>query len=67
MNEQNSPEFTELPIEPDEMFTREDVERVAKQIWEDEGRPEGKAEEHWRRAQEHLRGHRPKAKAPETI
>lgn len=50
--------------ETDESFTHEDVARVAKQLWEDEGQPEGKAEEHWQRAEEHLRNGRSKPAAP---
>lgn len=33
----------------------DDISERARQYWEDEGRPEGKAEEHWRRAEEELR------------
>lgn len=33
----------------------EQISERAKQIWEDEGRPEGKADEHWLRAEEQLR------------
>jgi DUF2934 family protein len=33
----------------------EDISRRAREIWEEEGRVEGKAEEHWRRAEEELR------------
>ena len=32
-----------------------DIERRAYQIWEEEGRPDGRAEEHWRQAEEDLR------------
>ena len=42
--------------ESDDQFTEEDIAAVAKQMWEEEGRPEGKAEEHWKRAKEHLSG-----------
>lgn len=31
------------------------IATLAQQIWEEEGQPEGKAEEHWRRAEEQLR------------
>lgn len=31
------------------------IAAAAQRIWEDEGRPEGKAEEHWTRAEEQLR------------
>jgi hypothetical protein len=30
---------------------REEIARRAQEIWEDEGRPEGRAEEHWLRAE----------------
>lgn len=40
----------------DELFSDDEIAAVAKQMWEEEGRPEGKAEEHWKRAQEHLAG-----------
>jgi hypothetical protein len=36
--------------------TEEDVAALANQLWEQEGRPEGRAEEHWQRAQAQLRG-----------
>ncbi len=42
--------------EPEETLNEEDIAAVAKQMWEEQGRPEGKAEEHWRRAREHLSG-----------
>ena len=61
MNETNSDAASGPEIKHDERFTQEDVARVAKQIWEDEGRPEGKSEEHWERAEEHLRGDRAKS------
>lgn len=35
--------------------SEEQIAEVARKIWEDEGQPEGKAEEHWSRAQEQLR------------
>ncbi|MGB8167707.1 MAG: DUF2934 domain-containing protein [Chthoniobacteraceae bacterium] len=35
--------------------SEEDIAHVAKRIWEEEGRPEGKAEEHWQRAVTELR------------
>jgi len=31
------------------------ISEHARQLWEEEGQPEGKAEEHWARAQEQLR------------
>lgn len=40
--------------EPNETFSEDDIAAVAKQIWEEEGRPEGKAEEHWEKARRHL-------------
>jgi hypothetical protein len=33
----------------------EDIAERAYQIWEDEGQPHGKDEEHWQRAEEELR------------
>ena len=35
--------------------TDEQTADLARKIWEEEGQPEGKAEEHWARAQEQLR------------
>jgi hypothetical protein len=35
--------------------SNEDIARLAQLYWEEEGHPEGRAEEHWRRAEEHLR------------
>jgi hypothetical protein len=40
------------PVEP----LHEHISRRAREFWEEKGRPEGKAEEHWRRAEEELRG-----------
>lgn len=37
--------------------TREEIATLAEKYWEEEGRPEGKAEEHWARAEEALRQH----------
>jgi hypothetical protein len=36
--------------------SEEDITALAHQLWEEEGRPEGKADEHWRRAEAQLRG-----------
>lgn len=33
---------------------QEEIARRAQEIWEDEGRPEGRAEEHWLRAEAEL-------------
>ncbi len=44
--------------------TQEEVAALARQFWEEEGRPEGKAEEHWRRADEQLRRSLPVADQP---
>jgi hypothetical protein len=30
------------------------ITALAHQFWESEGKPEGKAEEHWKRAEEHI-------------
>lgn len=35
--------------------THDDIAAVARNLWEEEGRPEGKAEEHWRLAEALLR------------
>jgi hypothetical protein len=39
------------PVPP----TQGEVSQLAQKFWEDEGRPEGKSEEHWRRAEAELR------------
>ncbi len=48
------PKKKSAPIDdqqPAETSSREErIANLAHQIWEDEGRPEGKAEEHWERA-----------------
>jgi hypothetical protein len=41
--------------ESDESFSHDDIAAIARQIWEEEGQPDDKAEEHWKRAIEHLR------------
>jgi hypothetical protein len=41
----------ETPATPTEAA----IAAAAQRIWEDEGRPDGKAEEHWNRAEEQLR------------
>jgi hypothetical protein len=33
----------------------EQIATLARKFWEEEGQPEGKAEEHWNRAQDQLR------------
>jgi hypothetical protein len=35
-------------------FSDEQISEVAKRIWEEEGRPDGKAEDHWSRAKSEL-------------
>jgi hypothetical protein len=35
--------------------TQDDIASLARKFWEDEGQPEGKAEEHWQRAEAQLR------------
>ncbi|HEY3899732.1 MAG TPA: DUF2934 domain-containing protein [Chthoniobacter sp.] len=35
--------------------SNEDIARLAQIYWEEEGHPDGRAEEHWRRAEEQLR------------
>lgn len=34
--------------------TQEEIANLARKFWEEEGQPEGQAEEHWRRAEEQL-------------
>jgi len=42
-------------------LTEEEISKLARRFWEEEGQPEGKAEEHWRRAEEELaRWHSPR-------
>ncbi len=36
--------------------TDDEIGALARKYWIDEGRPEGKAEEHWQRAEEELLG-----------
>jgi Protein of unknown function (DUF2934) len=38
------------PIEAPEFDLEQQKQLIAHQLWEDEGRPEGKAEEHWEQA-----------------
>ena len=42
----------------DSQHSHRDIAPIANALWEAEGRPEGKAEEHWRRAEEHLKSNR---------
>jgi F0F1-type ATP synthase epsilon subunit len=35
--------------------SQDDIAALAQKFWEEEGQPEGKAEEHWQRAEEQLR------------
>lgn len=43
----------------------DDISRRARRYWEEEGQPEGRAEEHWRRAEEDLRNERSQSAANE--
>ncbi len=43
------------PEAPSNQPSTDEISALARQFWEDEGRPEGKAEEHWSRAEEQLR------------
>ena len=36
-------------------MTHEEISALAYRLWQDEGHPEDKAEEHWHRAEEKLR------------
>ena len=48
-------------------FTEEDIRKVANQIWESEGRPEGRADTHWAQALAQLEaGSKPAKKAAGT-
>ena len=40
---------------------QEDIAALAQKFWEEEGQPEGKAEEHWLRAEQQLRQDQPQA------
>lgn len=46
--------------------SEEQIAELAHKFWENEGQPEGKAEEHWARAQEQLRGGEASAGPKET-
>ena len=37
--------------------SNEDIARLAQLYWEEEGHPDGRAQDHWRRAEEQLRHH----------
>jgi Protein of unknown function (DUF2934) len=41
---------TRIPKELPELDMEKQKQAIAYQLWEDEGRPEGKAEEHWAKA-----------------
>lgn len=38
------------------VLTHDGITARAHRIWEEEGRPDGRADEHWRRAEQELRG-----------
>jgi hypothetical protein len=38
-----------------EFPSHDDIASLARRFWEEEGQPEGKAEEHWQRAEQQLR------------
>jgi hypothetical protein len=49
----------ELPLSPDTAAAvplEDDVARLAYRYYEEEGHPEGRAEEHWHRAEQTIRG-----------
>ncbi|HEX8296231.1 MAG TPA: DUF2934 domain-containing protein [Chthoniobacteraceae bacterium] len=52
--------------EPSSSSSEERITELARQFWEEEGRPEGKAHEHWSRAEEQLRGSSMGSSDPET-
>jgi Protein of unknown function (DUF2934) len=41
---------TETPIDTPEMSVEDRIRTAAHQLWEDEGQPEGCADDHWHRA-----------------
>jgi Protein of unknown function (DUF2934) len=43
---------------PPSLTEREQIERLAYYLYEDEGRPEGRAAEHWARAEEFIQSQR---------
>jgi len=43
--------------------SEEQIADLARKYWEEEGQPEGKAEEHWKRAQNQLRNEASKPRA----
>lgn len=45
--------------------SEEDISSLARKYWEEEGQPDGKAEEHWKRAEEQLR--QQSESIPETV
>lgn len=51
--------FQDMPTSPaDPTMSAVDEDRIrerAHEIWQEEGRPEGRADEHWRRAEGELR------------
>jgi hypothetical protein len=52
MNHQNEPRPQTEP------HIHEEIAPLAHSYWEQEGHPEGKADEHWRRAEAHLLSNR---------
>lgn len=46
--------MSDSPYEP----TEEEISTIARHLWQEEGQPDGKADEHWARAQEQLRNAR---------
>jgi len=40
--------------------THDEIASLARHFWEDDGRPAGKAEEHWKKAEKALRERPPK-------
>jgi hypothetical protein len=50
------PEEQPPSISADGAHFEEEIARLAYRYYEEEGRPEGRAEEHWRRAQEEFHG-----------
>ncbi len=49
------------------LYFEEEIARLAHQHYEEEGRPEGRAAEHWRRAEESIRNQSSVGVGPEAL
>ena len=43
--------------------SEEDIAQLARKMWQEEGEPEGKADEHWARAREQLKSNAAETKS----